>query len=80
MLDSEGRRVLEFAVSRLHLSVRALHRALRVARTIADLAGSERVASAHLAEAISLRACARLDSEPGVPAGLTPESLPSRAG
>jgi hypothetical protein len=35
--------------------VRALHRALRVARTIADLADIERVTAAHLAEAISYR-------------------------
>ena len=38
-LDAAGRRILESAVQRLQLSVRALHRALRVARTIADLGG-----------------------------------------
>ncbi len=53
--DHAGRRLLEAAVLRLHLSARALGRALRVARTIADLACSERVLSAHLAEALSLR-------------------------
>jgi len=37
-LDASGRRILEAAVARLTLSVRAIHRALRVARTIADLA------------------------------------------
>jgi magnesium chelatase family protein len=54
-LDPAGSRILESAVSRLHLSVRALHRALRVARTIADLAQSERVEASHLAEALSFR-------------------------
>ena len=43
------------AVGRLHLSARAIHRALRVARTIADLAKSERVLSSHLSEALSFR-------------------------
>jgi magnesium chelatase family protein len=54
-LDGPVRRVAAMAVERLSLSVRALHRALRVARTIADLAGDERVTAAHLAEAISYR-------------------------
>jgi magnesium chelatase family protein len=54
-LDLPARRLLETAVERLQLSVRALHRALRVARTIADLADSERVSGRHLAEAISFR-------------------------
>ena len=58
-LDAAGRRILQSAVSRLHLSVRALHRALRVARTIADLAESERVAAEHLAEALSFRITGR---------------------
>ncbi len=54
-LDTAGRRILETAFSRLHLSVRALHRALRVARTIADLGQSERVRAPHLAEALCFR-------------------------
>jgi magnesium chelatase family protein len=54
-LDAAGRRLAESAVSRLSLSVRGLHRALRVARTVADLEDSERVTAAHLAEAISFR-------------------------
>ena len=43
------------ATQRLALSARAWHRVLRVARTIADLAGLERVDVAHVAEAVSLR-------------------------
>ena len=54
-LEPAGRRLLETAVTRLRLSVRGLHRALRVARTIADLDGSERVRAHHLAEAVSYR-------------------------
>jgi magnesium chelatase family protein len=54
-LDASARRLVPAIVERLHLSLRAVHRALRVARTIADLATSERVRSAHLAEAVGYR-------------------------
>jgi magnesium chelatase family protein len=47
--------LLERAIDSLQLSARAMHRILRVARTIADLAGSETIASAHLAEALGYR-------------------------
>ena len=55
-LDHAGTRLVENAVERVGLSVRAVHRGLRVARTIADLAERERIGAAHLAEALSLRA------------------------
>ena len=47
--------LLERAIDALHLSARAMHRILRVARTIADLDGEPRIASAHLKEALSYR-------------------------
>jgi magnesium chelatase family protein len=53
--DSEGRELLSDAVQRLALSGRAHDRVLRVARTIADLAGRETVRSEHVAEAIHYR-------------------------
>lgn len=47
------------AADRFHLSARAYHRVLKVARTIADLAGSEAVTSEHVAEALQYRAAER---------------------
>src|SRR5690606_32863104 len=47
--------LLERAVDSLQLSARSLHRILRVARTIADLAGSEAIGTPHLTEAIGYR-------------------------
>jgi magnesium chelatase family protein len=54
-LDAAGTRLLAAGVERLGLSGRGLHRVLRVARTIADLEQYERIAAAHVAEALQLR-------------------------
>jgi len=54
-LSDADQLLLERAVDRLQLSARANQRILRVARTIADLAGCESIGSAHLAEAIGYR-------------------------
>jgi magnesium chelatase family protein len=51
-VDGAGQALLRAAVAQLHLSARAYHRVLKVARTIADLAGSEAIGPVHLAEAI----------------------------
>ncbi|HHF2859559.1 TPA: YifB family Mg chelatase-like AAA ATPase [Vibrio diabolicus] len=51
---------LETALHRLGLSIRAYHRIIKVARTIADLDGAEQIERAHLAEALGYRAMDRL--------------------
>jgi len=53
--DGKGATLLMHAISRLGLSARAYHRILKVARTIADVAGVERVSAAHVAEAVQYR-------------------------
>lgn len=55
VLQDSARALVEQALERLRLSARAYHRLLKVARTIADLAGSPEIDSVHLAEALQFR-------------------------
>jgi magnesium chelatase family protein len=57
--DTAGEQLLRTAMTRLNWSARAYHRVLKVARTIADLAGSDSIAQAHVAEAIQYRRALR---------------------
>jgi magnesium chelatase family protein len=54
-LQDEGQNLMRAAMSQLNLSARAYHRILKLARTIADLAGSEEIQSVHLGEALQYR-------------------------
>jgi magnesium chelatase family protein len=56
--DDAAARFAQSAASRLGWSSRSLHRALKVARTIADLDGAERIATAHVAEALQWKRAA----------------------
>jgi len=58
-LDEAGERTLELAVRKMGLSARAHDRILKVARTIADLAGADHVTAKHLAEAVQYRSLDR---------------------
>ena len=54
-LDDTGRSLMKTAMAQLQLTARAYHRVLKLARTIADLAGAESIQTAHLAEALQYR-------------------------
>jgi len=54
-LQAEGQSLMRSAMTQLNLSARGYHRVLKLARTIADLAGSEEIQSVHLAEALQYR-------------------------
>ena len=60
-LDEQGDKLLAYSMEKLGLSARAYDRILKVARTIADLAGAENIAANHLLEAISYRNIDRED-------------------
>ena len=62
VLEENAQNLLERAVDKLGLSHRAYHRIIKLARTIADLAGSENIQIAHVSEAVSYR---KLDRVPG---------------
>ncbi len=55
-IDSASQQILKNAVNTLHLSARGYHRVLKLARTIADLAGQPQILTSHLAEALQYRA------------------------
>jgi magnesium chelatase family protein len=55
VVDERGLTLLRNAIHKFGMSARAYHRVLRLARTIADLQSAEKIASAHIAEAIQYR-------------------------
>lgn len=73
--DADGRRLLIQAAETLGLTARGYHRTLRVARTLADLSGSDRVHRLHIAEALSHRRVRQgmtANGAPGQPAARNP--------
>lgn len=58
-LDESTMELLKFAMTDLNLSARAYDRILKVARTIADLAGAEKITGEHVSEAIQFRSLDR---------------------
>jgi magnesium chelatase family protein len=62
VVDEKGGALLRSAIQKLGLSARAYHRVLRLARTIADLDGTESIAASHIGEAIQYRSLDRVPS------------------
>jgi len=58
-INADCMRLLESAIEKLALSARAYHRILKIARTLADLAGVESIDRQHIAEAIQYRSMDR---------------------
>lgn len=73
--DADGRKLLLQAAETLGLTARGYHRVLRVARTLADLSGSEHVRRLHIAESLSHRRARKGLSSP--PASITPSRTTS---
>ena len=64
--DAQGQKLLRDAAETMKLTARGYHRVLRVARTLADLDGAEKIGRLHLAEALSYRALAERSAAGGV--------------
>jgi len=54
-LDDADKGLMKSAANQMNLSARAYHRVLKLSRTVADLAGEDKIEVAHLAEAIQYR-------------------------
>ena len=54
-LDEETKKILNQSAERLQLSARAYHRTIKLARTIADLEGTENIKTSHILEALQYR-------------------------
>jgi magnesium chelatase family protein len=75
-LDGEGQALMARAADRFRLSARGVHRVMRVARTIADLEGADRVETVHLAEALGFRTGGGQLVAPRVPSAVPPAAPP----